>query len=45
MVSEAEKQQVELKLLEAGECKHVGKQACSQALALCTKWGADAPLY
>ncbi|MFS1948121.1 TMAO reductase system periplasmic protein TorT [Vibrio lentus] len=40
MVSEAEKQQVELRVLEAGGYPNIGKQASQ--LVLCTKWGADA---
>ncbi|WP_454441014.1 TMAO reductase system periplasmic protein TorT [Vibrio bathopelagicus] len=40
MVSEAEKQQVELRVLEAGGYPNIGKQASQ--LVLCTQWGADA---
>ena len=40
MVSEAEKQQVELKVLEAGGYPNATKQASQ--LVLCTQWGADA---
>lgn len=40
MVSEAEKQQVEFRVLEAGGYPNVAKQASQ--LVLCTKWGADA---
>ena len=40
MISEAEKQQVELKVLEAGGYPNVTKQASQ--LVLCTQWGADA---
>ena len=40
MVSEAAKQQVELRVLEAGGYPNVAKQASQ--LVLCTQWGADA---
>ncbi|MDN3702272.1 TMAO reductase system periplasmic protein TorT [Vibrio artabrorum] len=40
MVSEAENQQVELRVLEAGGYPNVNKQ--TSQLVLCTKWGADA---
>lgn len=40
MISEAKKQKIELRVLEAGGYPNIGKQASQ--LELCNQWGADA---